>query len=244
MKPALVLACITCLCLPSIAAAEAPASEPARSVHWNNGAIVGTDYIWRGQSLTDGKPSLVGEVKLSHDNGFYAGIWAGNLDLGPQTDTSVEIDYFLGWAKRYGPVSLNVGYLYRQRPSDALALDFQEASVSASYDFGVARLGASGYYSWDYFQGGRSTYHSANLSVPIAQPHGVRLVAIATAGHYYFSNRAIGDYDNVDLRLVAKHGSLEYSVGYSDTTVDPARSGLLTRDESGSRWRAQVLVMF
>lgn len=239
-KRMLILACLASLGLPTIASAD----ESNGPLHWSPGAAIGTDYVWRGQSLTGGKPAIIGEVKVSHDNGVYAGIWAGNLDLGPRTDTSAEIDYFLGWAKRMGPVSLNTGYLYRQRPSDALSLDFQEVTASASYDFGVARLGAGGSYSWDYFQGGRSTYSYANLSVPIAKPHGVQLIAVATTGHYDFSNRAIGNYNHIDLRVIAKYNAWEYSVGYSDTTVDPARSGLLTRNESGSRWRAQVLVMF
>ena len=232
-------------CLASLGASTgASADEPHRSLQWNGGAALGTEYVWRGQSLTDGKPSILGEIKLSHDNGAFAGVWAGNVDLGPQADTSAEIDYFVGWVKHIGQVYINTGYLYRQRPSDTQSLDFQEITASVSYDFGVARLGAGGFYSWDYFQGGRSTYSYANLRVPIAKPHGVQVLALATTGHYDFSNRAIGDYTDFDLRVVAKYGSWEHSVGYSETNVDPARSGLLTRNECGPRWRAQVLFMF
>lgn len=224
--------------------ALASAGESGGSFHWSNGAAVATEYVWRGQSLTDGKPAIFGELKLGHDNGAYAGVWAGNLDLGPGTDTKAEIDYFAGWAKRYGKAYVNAGYLYRQRPSDALELDFQEVSVSASYDFGWVRAGVGSYYSWDYFQGGHSTYNYVNLRVPLAKPGGIPLTAIAATGHHDFSNRAIGNYSNIDLRLVAKHKTWEYSVGYSDTDIDPARSGLLTRTQSNSRWRAQILVMF
>lgn len=205
---------------------------------------VGTEYVWRGQSLTAGKPSIVGEVKASHASGVYVGAWAGNIDLGPQTDTRFEVDYFLGWAKKMGQANVNAGYLYRQRPSDTQSLDFQEVTASASYDFGPVRLGAGAYHSWDYFQGGRSTYRYADLRVPIAEPRGVRMLAAASAGRYVFGNRAIGDYDNVDLRLIAVRKAWQYSIGYSDTDVDPVRSGLPTRNESGARWRAQVLVMF
>lgn len=236
----LALACLAVFGRPAIASA----GESEGSLHWSNGAVLATEYVWRGQSLTDGKPSIVGELKLNHDNGAYAGIWAGNLDLGPGTDTSVELDYFVGWGKKFGKVSLNTGYLYRQRPSDTLPLDFQEVSVSASYDFGFARAGVGSYYSWDYFQGGNSIYNYANLRVPLAKPYGVPVSLVAATGHYDFSNRAIGNYSNIDLRLVAQRKKWEYSIGYSDTDVDPARSGLLTRDQSGARWRAQALVMF
>lgn len=241
MKPSLlVLGCLSVLCPP----AGAMANEPEGSWRWHNGAAVATDSVWRGQSLTDGKPAIIGELKLAHDNGVYAGIWAGNLDLGPGTDTSAEIDYFLGWANRIGKLYVNAGYLYRQRPSDALSLDFQEITIFASYDFGVARVGAGSYHSWDYFQGGSSTYGYANLRVPLGRPYGVQVSAVLAAGHHDFSNRAIGNYGNVDLRLIAQRNAWSYSIGYSDTDIDPARSGLLTRHQSDARWRAQALVMF
>lgn len=235
-----ILAGLAAFSFPALAASD----QPARSWRWSNGAAVATEYVWRGQSLTDGKPALVGELKLTHESGVYAGVWAGRLDLGEGTDTSVELDYFLGWAKRFDKLSLNAGYLYRQRPSDVLDLDFEEVVASVSYDFGVARVGVGGYYAWDYFQGGNSLYRYANVRVPVGKPRGVQLLAIASAGHYDFGNRAIGDYGNLDLRLVALRNGWEYSVGYGDTDVDRARSGLLTRDQTGGRWRAQVLVMF
>jgi uncharacterized protein (TIGR02001 family) len=232
------LACLAFLTQPIVASADESHWQ------WSSGATIGTEYVWRGQSLTDGKPSVNGEVKVSHDTGVYAGIWAGNADLGPQADTHAEIDYFVGWAKPFGKLSINTGYLYRQRPSATQSLDFQEITASASYNFGRARLGAGVFDSWDYFQGGRSVYTYTNLNVPIAKPHGVQILAIATAGHYDFSNRSIGNYNNGELRVIAIHNRWQYSAGYSDTNVDPIRSGLLTRNECGARWRAQVLVMF
>lgn len=236
----LALASLALLGMPGIALAQAQES----ALYWSNGAAIATEYVWRGQSLTDGKPAIIGELKLNHRSGAYAGLWAGNLDLGPGTDTRVEVDYFLGWAKRFGNVYVNAGYLYRQRPSDTLSLDFEEASLFVSYDFGVARLGAGSYYAWDYFQGGQSTYHYANLSVPLGKPRGIPVSAVIAGGRHDFGNRAIGNYDNIDLRLVAQHKAWSYSIGYSDTDIDPTRSGLLTRNQSDARWRAQALVMF
>jgi uncharacterized protein (TIGR02001 family) len=228
----------------STSPALAQADESDKPFHWSNGAAIATEYVWRGQSLTDGKPAIVGELKISHKNGLYAGIWAGSLDLGSGTDTRAEFDYFLGWNKRYGKVYVNTGYLYRQRPSDALELDFQEVSVFAAYDFGRVRAGAGSYYSGDYFQGGDSIYNYVNLRMPLGNPGGIPVMGVASAGRYDFSNRAIGDYNHWDLRVIAQQKSWEYSIGYSDTDVDPLLSGLLTRNESGARWRAQVLVMF
>ncbi|MBL8257368.1 MAG: hypothetical protein JNJ62_12265 [Pseudoxanthomonas mexicana] len=232
-------------CLAGVAASlPASAVESDKAFRWANGAALSTETVWRGQSLTAGKTAVIGELKLDHRSGAYAGVWGGNIDLGAGTDTRVEFDYFAGWAKKMGKTYVNVGYLYRQRPSGTMDLDFDELTVSASYDFGGAVVGMSGAYAWDYFQGGRSLYTAANVRVPLGTLRGMPVSATLTAGEYDFSNRAVGDYRNVDLRVTARRDNWFYSVGYGDTNVDPATSGLLTRYESDGRWRAQVLVMF
>lgn len=228
--------------MPLTAAADEPAA--ASAFHWSSGAVFGTSRMFRGQQQTDGQIAVSTEVKLSHDNGMYAGIWAGNLDLGPGTNTKAEIDYFVGWGKGFGKWSVNTGYLYRQRPSGTMSLDFQEVVASAVYDFGVARTGVGVYYSWDYFQGGSSTYTYANLRVPFGTVKGAQVTGSVAAGHYDFSNRAVGNYNDIDLRLIARSGSWQYSFGYSNTDVKASQSGLLTRDKAGGRARAEVLVMF
>lgn len=237
-------ACLVTVLLTASASTLAAEGDDDRAWRWANGAAVSTETVWRGQSLTAGKPAVIGELKLDHRSGAYVGVWAGNIDLGRGTDTHVEFDYFAGWAKKTGKVYVNVGYLYRQRPSDTMDLDFEELTVSASYDLGGAIIGASAAYAWDYFQGGSSLYTSANVRVPLGKPRGVPVSAILTVGEYDFSHRAIGDYRNIDLRLTARHRNWYYSVGYGDTDIDPRTSGLLTRHESDGRWRAQALVMF
>jgi len=227
---------------PLAAAAEEPAA--ASPFHWSAGAVFGTSHMFRGQQQTDGRAAVSAEVKLAHDNGAYAGIWAGSLDLGPGTDTKAEIDYFVGWGQRFGRWSVNTGYLYRQRPSGTLSLDFQEVLASAVYDFGVTRTGVGVYYSWDYFQGGNSTCTYANLHVPFGVMKGAQLTSSVAAVHHDFSNRAVGNYNDIDLRLIARSNSLQYSIGYSNTDLKASQSGLLTRDRAGGQARAEVLVMF
>ncbi|HEY0956460.1 MAG TPA: TorF family putative porin [Roseateles sp.] len=238
----LVFAGLISVGLPLTAAAEEPAA--ASAFHWSSGAVFGTSRMFRGQQQTDGHAAISAEVKLAHDTGAYAGIWAGSLNLGPGTDTKAEIDYFVGWGQRYGAWSVNTGYLYRQRPSSSLSLDFQEVLASAVYDFGPVRTGVGIYYSWDYFQGGNSTYTYTNLRVPFGPVKGAQVTGSVAVGHHDFSNRAVGNYNDIDLRLIARSGSLQYSIGYSNTDVKASQSGLLTRDRAGGRARAEVLVMF
>jgi uncharacterized protein (TIGR02001 family) len=95
MKPLFAIACLAASGHP----AAASAGEEGGSFRWSNAAALATEYVWRGQSVTHGKPAIVGQLKLSHDDGAYAGVWAGNPDPGPGTDTEAEVDYFAAGAK-------------------------------------------------------------------------------------------------------------------------------------------------
>jgi uncharacterized protein (TIGR02001 family) len=55
-----------------------------------------TDYDFRGITQTAQDPAIQGSIDLATDPGFYAGVWASNVDFGPG-DPNVEIDYYAGW---------------------------------------------------------------------------------------------------------------------------------------------------
>ena len=42
-----------------------------------------TDYDFRGITQTAQDPAIQGSVDLATDPGFYAGVWASNVDFGP-----------------------------------------------------------------------------------------------------------------------------------------------------------------
>ena len=70
---------------------------------------VGTDYIWRGVSQTDGRPCHFRSVDLSTDIGFYAGVWASNVDF---DDNDIEVDFYAGISREIGDFSLDLGIIY------------------------------------------------------------------------------------------------------------------------------------
>ncbi|NRB36997.1 MAG: hypothetical protein HRU20_00860 [Pseudomonadales bacterium] len=57
-----------------------------------------SDYLFNGVSQTDEDPALQGSVDYSHDSGWYAGVWASNVDFGETDDTNLEIDLYTGFA--------------------------------------------------------------------------------------------------------------------------------------------------
>ena len=122
------------------------ASMPAQAEFSGNITLT-SDYIFRGFTQTDQKPAVQGGFDYSHEGtGFYAGIWASNVDF--VDDVSIEIDYYLGVTGETASVGWDVGVLYYDYPSDdEQDFDYVEYKVAMSYEF----LTAEYYYSPDFF---------------------------------------------------------------------------------------------
>ena len=123
-----------------------------------------TDYIFRGITQTNNDPAISGGFDYSFDDGFYAGVWASNVNfgsnsfltedengepaLGSNSSTSTEIDLYAGWAGEISEgVELDLAYVYFAYPGDSGALNYSEFLASVSFDdltFGLI-------YSPDYF---------------------------------------------------------------------------------------------
>lgn len=81
MRKLLLASAVSAACsLPlAVSAQPAPAAAPA-SPHTVTGNVsLGSEYIFRGLSQTNGKPTLQGGADYSHASGFYAGTWLSNI---------------------------------------------------------------------------------------------------------------------------------------------------------------------
>lgn len=76
------------------AAEEAVAEEEASIFSWN--AALSSDYVFRGVSQNDERPTLQLGADLNFDNGFYVGVWGSNVDFGTG-GPDLELDTYLGW---------------------------------------------------------------------------------------------------------------------------------------------------
>ncbi len=146
------LALSAALTLPGIASAQ-DASIPISA-----NLTFTTDYVFRGISQTDEKFAVQGGFDwASEGTGIYAGTWASNVDFG--SDTSVELDAYIGWAKTWGDFGLDLGYLHYDYPGES-SLNTDEIYIkgawkwiSASYystvsseAFGILDARGSGYF--------------------------------------------------------------------------------------------------
>jgi len=93
MIPCKRLAAVACAALLSVPFA-ACAEDAASPVSWEIGAV--SDYLFRGASQTDEKPTVQGSVTWTTASGLYVGSFASGVDFGDGSP-DVEVDYFVGY---------------------------------------------------------------------------------------------------------------------------------------------------
>jgi len=104
-----------------------------------------TDYIWRGQSQTDGAGAIQGSLDFAHESGLYIGAWASNVDADDFGGASVEIDYYAGYGGAItDDITYDLSWATYTYPKNS-SIDVEEALASLSlYGF---TLGAK--YAYD-----------------------------------------------------------------------------------------------
>lgn len=83
-----------------------PSVTFAQEVEFSFGALIASDYISDGESLSGDKPVLQGYVELQYGR-VYVGVWASTLDDG--TDTA-EADITIGYRQSIGDVDIDINY--------------------------------------------------------------------------------------------------------------------------------------
>ena len=114
----LAAALLGCAAVPPLAAAAdaAPAADEAAppAPAWTATANVALTnaYFFRGMNYTRGRPAIQGGFDVAHSRGFYAGVWASNVDpdsfLGAP---NAEVDLYGGFTFPVGAITADVGVL-------------------------------------------------------------------------------------------------------------------------------------
>ena len=188
-----------------------------------------TDYRFRGISQTSEDPALQGGFDYSYTPaGFYAGVWASNLDFGvPDPDqATLEVDFYGGFAGELpNGIGWDIGGLYYYYPGSntgpgAADYDYFEAYGSLSYDFGSFNVGGGVNYSPDYFfESGDATYVYGDVGVPL--PVGGLNLAGHVGHQWIDDNSQFGTPDYTDWIIgVSKDISMfTFDVSYVDTDL-------------------------
>jgi uncharacterized protein (TIGR02001 family) len=164
------LALVSGLSLPGSAAAEGEASASLG---------VYSNYVWRGQTLSDGVVAQP-TVGISY-KGFGANLWS-NYD--GDTEQMVETDFTLNYAGSAGKLGYDVGFIYYGLDT---VKDTHELYLGLSYD---VLLSPSATLYWDTDQGdGGFLVLAIGHSFPVTETISIDLGADVTAN---FDNAIMG----------------------------------------------------
>lgn len=121
------------------------------------GGSIASDYNFRGISQSDRGVSPAAYFELQYNTASFGQIYVGIGALGVDfasafgfSDPAAEVDIYAGLRKSWGPLSVDVGYLYYWYPKEIFNTDFEEVYVKAAYAVTPNfTIGASVFYAFD-----------------------------------------------------------------------------------------------
>ena len=198
-------------------------STAAAEVTFSGNVALTTDYVYRGISQTDEGAAIQGGFDLEHSSGFYAGVWASNLDFSTSTtsdNSDIEIDYYAGVGGEFSnKIGWDLGAIYYSYPDSSDAddgdYDFTEVYGSLSYDFGPAAVTGGLAYSGDFFGStGDSLYTSVDVDIPLPSDFALGL---------HYGNQDIDDSDDYNdwkIGLSKSLAGFDFALDYTDTDIN------------------------
>lgn len=120
---------------------KAPILKAAPAPLWDIaiGGSIASDYNFRGISQSDRGVSPAAYFELQYNWAFgqsYVGLGAVGVDFASAfgfSDPSAEVDIYGGLRKSWGPLSLDLGYIYYWYPKEIFNTDFAEVYAKVAY---------------------------------------------------------------------------------------------------------------
>ncbi|MFN3579681.1 MAG: TorF family putative porin [Pseudomonas sp.] len=226
------IAAATTLGFANMAHAEA-FDTPIGEIDVSMTATLATDYIWRGQSQTNGTGAAQASLDFAHESGIYVGVWGSNVDSEDFGGASIEVDYYLGYGGSItDDITYDLGWANYTFPGNS-SFDVYEwlASISA-YGFTVGLK--------DTYMNADNHYYYVGYDVEL--PYGIGLGL-----HYGDSNDKTGegiDYNDWAVTLSKEVLGLGWAVMYSDTDISNDDCGYRSNDSCGSNVTLSVSKSF
>ena len=229
MKKTNLSVAIALLATSSIAFAE----EDNTFYGWSQSASVAltTDYVWRGISQTNNDPAIQGSFDLSHESGFYVGIWGSNIEFSDGSKTSLELDAYAGFSREtdFGgllptAITYDIGWLHYEFPATS-ASNINEvyfgAGISPVEDFNF-----SAYYYLDTHVENTISNGYLDLAADYTLPDWAWGVTLLTHVGRYDRRDGADDYWDWKIGVAKDIAGFNFEVAYLDT--DGTDSGNLS----------------
>lgn len=191
------------------------ASLAAQAQHSFSGTLdVVSDYDFRGVSQTDRGPALQLGGRYDHEIGFYAGIWASNVDFADDSGADLEVDLYFGFQADVAEgINLDFGVTRYTYPGTRRGVNFDYNEFIGRITFAETFYGEIGYSADVFRSGARGIYYAGGTEW--VMPADVTLDARLG---YYDLDRALDDsYLEWSLGATRSFGPVDLSLRYHDT---------------------------
>ena len=202
-----------------LAALSAPAfaqeaeEEESGPFSFNIGIV--SDYAFRGVSQTNEGPAIQGGMDYAHDSGFYAGVWASNVDFVDNDGANTEVDFYLGWSTNFTETLTFDVSLLRYVYIDQNAYEYNELLVNLGVgDYLSFQLG----YSNDVFNSDETgIYYQVAGTYPLPW---AELTLNGSLGHYDLDD-ALGDsYQDIAIGVSKPFGPMTVGLNWVHASDD------------------------
>lgn len=220
----------------SALAAPAIAADP--SVTLTAGVV--SDYTFRGISQSDSNPAVQAGAELSLPANdwlsIYAGAWGSSVDF--NNGTTAEVDAYGGLRGTFDKLGVDVGFIrYFYTGASNPELDYTEAKLAVSYDFGFVLPSAAIYYSPEFYNdSGTAVYYTAGVAVPIPVTEFSPTIKANIGKQTIDDESAFGitkdSYIDWNIGLFASYWGFTAGVQYVDTNLSKAECGGLSTCEA------------
>lgn len=208
------------------------------------GVSLTSDYRFRGLSNSNRDAAVQGWVQYDHESGFFANIWASNVDFQDSStyDSSVEVDFTVGYNHKFSENTTGtlkaVYYSYpdADAPAGAPHYSYFEGIAAVSHDFGAAAVSGEIDWSPDYFgETGDAVSIKAGVTVPVLEKFAFmdKLTASANVGYQWIDSNISSppgdfgfygtpDYLYFDIGASANWEIFTVDLRWIDTDIDRA----------------------
>lgn len=198
-----------------VAHAEDAAAAPAMPFTVTGSVTIGSDYNLRGISQTDRSPTLQGGLTFTVDPGFFASVWASNVDFNDNSAASLELDYLVGYTGTIDAFSYTgqvIFYTYPGAPG-GLNYNYIEGNIGLAYDLGGVIPNVNVYYSPDTFGGvGKAWYYTGGLKTAKLAD---MFVLYANVGKYSYHRPGIKDATDWNAGVITTVYGIDLNLQYA-----------------------------
>jgi uncharacterized protein (TIGR02001 family) len=216
---------LSAACAAALTTGGALAQDEASGSSWSLAGTFGvtSDYIFRGQTQTNHDAALQGSLTVSHDSGFYLGVWGSNVDFGNETD--FEVDFYAGYGGSFNDSTtfdVNVTYYAYPNAEDFRNYDYFEVLGTVTYSMDAFSIYAKTALSPEFFgETGFAAWVGTGAGYEITD--GIRVSG--NVGYQWIEDNALAgipDYFNYDIGVTGTFGIISVDLRYFGTDLSEA----------------------